>query len=64
MRCGAGLQSNKTRRQFLKKMYDLATPKLLADNDLLVGVNAVNLENVFGDIQADRGNLHVDGSLM
>ena len=25
---------------------------------------AVNLEHVLGDIQTDRGNLHVDGSLM
>ncbi len=64
MRCGAGLQSHKARRQFLKEFYDLTTPKLLADDDLLLHVNAVNLENMFGDIQTDRGNLHVDGSLM
>jgi hypothetical protein len=36
----------------------------LPDNDLLLRVDAMNLENVFGDIQTDRGNLHVDGSLM
>jgi hypothetical protein len=28
--------------------------------DLLGRINAVNLEHVFGEIQTDRGNLHVD----
>jgi hypothetical protein len=35
---------------------------LLSDDHLLGRVNAVNLEHVLGDIQTDRGNLHVDGS--
>ena len=31
--------------------------------ELLLGrVSAVNLEHVLGDIQTDRGNLHVGGS--
>jgi hypothetical protein len=42
----------------------LATPKLLSDDDLLGHVNAVNLKHVLGDIQTDRGDLHVEGSLM
>jgi hypothetical protein len=37
---------------------------LITTFSLLVGVNAVDLEHVLGDIQTDRGNLHVDGSLM
>jgi hypothetical protein len=37
---------------------------LLADNNLLVAIDAVNLEDVLGDIQPNRGNLHLDGSLM
>jgi hypothetical protein len=40
----------------------LATPELLPDDDLLGRVDPVNLEHVLGDIQTDRGNLHVDGS--
>jgi hypothetical protein len=34
----------------------------LSDDDLLGRVDAVNLEYVLGEIQTDRGNLHVDGS--
>jgi hypothetical protein len=40
----------------------LAAPKLLPHHDLLIGVNAVDLKHVLGDIQTDRGNLHLDGS--
>jgi hypothetical protein len=38
------------------------TPNMFPDDDLLGRVNAVNLEHVLGDIQTDRGNLHVVGS--
>ncbi len=37
-------------------------PKLLPHHDLLIGVDAVDLKHVLGDIQTDRGNLHLDGS--
>jgi hypothetical protein len=46
------------------KPQHLAASKLLSDNDLLVAINAVNLEYVLGEIQTNRGNLHVDGSLV
>jgi len=55
-------RADKARRHSLDELYQLATPKLLPDDDLLGRVNAVNLEYVLGDIQTDRGNLHVDGS--
>ena len=42
----------------------LAAPELLPNEDLLAGVDPVNLEHVLGDIQTDRCNLHVDRSLM
>jgi hypothetical protein len=32
------------------------------DHHLLVGADPVDLEHVLGDIQTDRGNLHLDGS--
>jgi hypothetical protein len=34
------------------------------NDDLLGRVVPVNLKHVLGDIQTDRGDLHVDGSLM
>ena len=61
---GAGFHADKARRQSFEELYQLAAAKLLSDDDLLGRINAVNLEHVLGDIQTDRGNLHVDGSLM
>jgi hypothetical protein len=51
-------------RQYFEERQHLTSPQLLPNNDLLVGVDPVNLEHIFGDIQTDRGNLHVDSSLM
>ena len=48
--------------QGLEKRYHLAAPELLSQNHLLLGVDAVDLKHVLGDIQPDRGNLHPDGS--
>src|ERR1035437_6583685 len=59
---GAGFHADKAWRQSLEELYQLAAAELLSDNDLLSRVDAVNLEHVLGDIQTDRGNLHVDGS--
>ena len=60
----AGLHADKARRQIFEKRYHLAAAKLLPDDDLLGRVNAMNLEHVLGDIQTDRGDLHVECSLM
>jgi hypothetical protein len=59
---GAGFHADKARRQGLEELYQLAAAELLSDDDLLGRVDAVNLEYVLGEIQTDRGNLHVDGS--
>ena len=61
---GTGLHADKARRQGFEELYHLAAAELLSDDDLLGRIDAVNLEYVLGDIQTDRGNLHVDGSLM
>jgi len=61
---GAGLHADEARRQRFEERQHLATPESLPDNDRLVGVDAVDLKHVLGDIQPDRGNLHLDGSLM
>jgi hypothetical protein len=62
VRRGASLHADKARRQNFEELHQLAATELLSDNDILSRVDAVNLENVLGDIQSDRGNLHVDGS--
>jgi hypothetical protein len=59
---GTGLNGDQARRQRLKKCDQLAAPQLLPHNDPLVGVDAVDLKYVLGNIQPDRGNLHLDGS--
>ena len=43
---------------------NLAAAKLLPDDDFLGRIDPVDLEHGLGDIQTDRGNLHVEGSLM
>ena len=48
----------------LEERDHLAAPQLLPDDYLLVRVDAVNLEDVLGEIQTDRANLHVDGPLI
>src|SRR5258707_5253388 len=61
VRRGTGLHADPAWRQSLEERHNLAAAKLLSDDDLLGRVNAVNLKHVLGDIQTDRGNLHVDG---
>src|SRR5262249_39420196 len=62
MRGGTRLHPDQTRCKSREKRQHLAAPKLLPHHDLLIGVNAVNLKHVLGDIQTDRGNLHLGGS--
>jgi len=64
VRRGTGLHANEAGRQRLEKLGHLNATKLLLDGDLLGRIDAVDLEHVLGDIQTNRGNLHVDGSLM
>ena len=64
MRRGASFHADKTWRQCFEERNHLAAAKLLSDDDLLGRVDAVNLEHVLGDIQTDRGDLHVESSLM
>jgi hypothetical protein len=48
--------------QSFEEFHHLATANLLPDDDLLGRIDAMDLKHVLGDIQTDRGNLHVDGS--
>ena len=61
---GAGFHADKASRQRLEELQHLAAPQLLTNDDLFSRVDAMDLEHVLGDIQTDRGNLHVDSSLM
>ena len=61
VRRGAGLHADQTRRQRFEECQHLATPEPLPHDDFLSRVDPVNLEHVLGDIQPDRGNLHLDG---
>jgi len=47
-----------------KNPYHLTAAQLLPDDDLLGRINTVNLEHVLGEIQTNRSDLHVEGSLM
>jgi hypothetical protein len=62
MRRGTSLHADQARRQSFEKRNHLAAPQLLSHNNLLLGVDPVDLKHVLGDIQTDRGNLHLDGS--
>ena len=58
MRRAARLHANQTSGQLGKKWQHLRPPKRLTNNDLTGRINAVDLKNVLGQVEADRGNLH------
>jgi hypothetical protein len=62
MRGTASLNANQARRQLGEKRQHLRAPQCLPDADRARGVNAMHLKNMFGQIQADGGNLHTGGS--
>ena len=64
VRGGTGVHANEAGRQSFEELHHLTATKLFPDYDLLGCIDAVHLEYVLGNIQTDRGNLHVDGSLM
>jgi hypothetical protein len=55
--------ADETRREFGKEGQHLRSSQRLVENHLVVDVDAMHLEHVFGKINADRDNLHVDGPL-
>src|SRR5262245_46235476 len=64
VRRGARFHANQAWRQPGEELDHLAAAKRLPDDHLLARINAVNLEHVLRKIKTNRGNLHVDGSLM
>ena len=61
---GAGLHADQARWQRFEELQHLAPSEPFPDDDLFGRVDPVDLEHILGDIQADRRNLHVEGSLM
>lgn len=51
-------------KKLAEKLDHLATTQLPLDDDLASGIHTVDLNDVLGEINADRGSLHVDGPLM
>ena len=58
MRRATRLHADQARRQLGKKWQHLRPSKRLADHNLAGRINAVDLKNVLGQVEADRGNLH------
>jgi len=62
MSCRTGLNTDQSGAKPREEFQDLATAQCLADNDLAASINAVNLENLLGEIELDCRNL-VQGAL-
>jgi hypothetical protein len=58
MRRAASLHADPARGQPGEKWQHLRTPKRLTNHYLAGRINAVDLKNAFGQVEADRGNLH------
>jgi hypothetical protein len=62
MRRRTGLNADQAWLEPPEQRQKLITPHLPAQNRLPLPIDSMNLENVLGDVEADRGNLHLDGS--
>src|SRR5215472_15413628 len=58
VRCRASFHADKTRLERPEAGDHAAPPQPPANDNASIGVDAVDLEPVFGEIQTDRGNLH------
>ena len=56
--------ADQTGREFGEEGQHLRSSQWLIEGHLVVGANAVHLEDVFGKINTDRDNLHSDGPLV
>jgi hypothetical protein len=63
MRGGASLDAYPATRQVGEEFGNLRPSQLAPDSNLARGVDAMDLEHVFGEVETDRGNLH-DGRLL
>jgi hypothetical protein len=61
MRRRTGLKADQTWLKPPEQRQKLIAPYLPAKDGLPLSIDPMNLENVLGDVEADRGNLHLDG---
>jgi hypothetical protein len=52
MRAAAGFHSNDARRQFGKELQNGIPSESFAQNNLILRIDAMNLKDVFGQIEA------------
>jgi len=57
-----GFDADQARLKRPEQRQELIAPHLPAQDRLPLPIDPMNLENVLGDVEADRGNLHLDGS--
>jgi hypothetical protein len=60
---GARLHADQARRQTPEEGEDLSPADLAADESLPILIDAVDLKDVLGDVETNRGDLHRTGSL-
>jgi hypothetical protein len=58
VRAGAGFDADQARRSLGKEIDDLRPAQRLSDDRYAVKINAVNLENRFGNIAAGTNDFH------
>jgi hypothetical protein len=58
VRAAAGFHTDQAGRQIREESEKLGSLDLLTQDRSTVAVNAVNLENIFRQIDADRGHIH------
>ena len=58
-----GLDPDKARRQRGEKRLHLGPSESLAELNLSLAIDAVNMENVLGDVEPNNANVHLDGLL-
>jgi hypothetical protein len=59
----ARLHANETGRKLPEELHHLLAAQLPNENNLALTVDAMDLENVLGEINANGANLHVDDPL-
>jgi hypothetical protein len=60
---GTRLHANQAGRQAAEETYELTSAELTADENLSILIDAVDLEDVLGEIETDCGEMHRSGSL-
>jgi hypothetical protein len=63
MRRRACLHADETGGEPAKEVEHLLSAQLTDENDIAVSIDAVHLEDVLGQIDADGANLHADDPL-